>query len=93
MPRQSAKTRYVGEILAAFPEPAADQPLIEPLTPRELEILDLISQRLGNREIGERLHIAPGTVKRHAHGIYGKLGVHDRWLAVEKARGLGILAG
>ncbi len=84
------KTRYAGEILAAFPGPAADQPLIEPLTPRELEILELVGQRLGNREIGARLHIASGTVKRHTHGIYGKLGVHDRWSAVDKARGVGM---
>ncbi len=86
------KMRYVGEILSAFPEPSADQPLIGPLTPRELEILELVALRLGNREIGERLNIAPGTVKRHTHGIYGKLGVHDRWHAVDKARGLGMLA-
>ncbi len=85
-------TRYAGEILAAFPESTGDQPLIERLTPRELEILDLIAQRLGNREIGARLHIASGTVKRHTHSLYGKLGVHDRWHAVDKARGLGMLA-
>jgi len=85
------KTRYAAEILSAFPEPSTDQPLIEPLTARELEVLELVAERLGNREIGERLHIAPGTVKRHTHSIYGKLGVHDRWSAVAKARGLGIL--
>ncbi len=83
----------MGEILAAFPEPPVHQPLIEPLTPRELEILELVAQRHGNREIGARLHIAPGTVKRHTHGMYGKLGVHDRWHAVDKARGLEMLAG
>ncbi len=86
-------TRFAGEILAAVPGPEAGRPTVEPLTPRELEILELIAQRLGNREIGARLHIAPGTVERHAQGISGKLGGHDRWHAVDKARGLGMLAG
>ncbi|MCP3962049.1 MAG: hypothetical protein GY719_29760 [bacterium] len=86
------KARYVGRILAAFLEASAAPPLIEPLTAREIEILELVAHRLSNREIGARLHIAPGTVKRHTHGIYGKLGVHDRWSAVDKARGLGVLA-
>ncbi len=44
------------------------------------------------RWIPGRVENAGGTVKGHAHGIYGKLGVQDRWSAVDKARGLGILA-
>ncbi|MFN8471047.1 MAG: LuxR C-terminal-related transcriptional regulator [Anaerolineae bacterium] len=65
--------------------------LIEPLTDRELEILALLAQRLSNREIGERLFIAPPTVKRHTVNIYQKLLVSGRREAVAKAEALGIL--
>jgi LuxR family maltose regulon positive regulatory protein len=67
------------------------QPLVEPLTERELEVLDLIASGLSNREIGERLFITVGTVKRHINNMYGKLGVHSRTRAVAKARELGLL--
>ena len=70
---------------------AIDDPLIDPLTERELEILQLLSLRLSNKEIAERLFIAPGTVKRHTNTIYRKLNVHGRLDAVAKARGLGFL--
>jgi len=65
--------------------------LVEALTDREGQILVLISDRLSNREIGERLFISPSTVKRHTINIYEKLGVHGRRDAVSKAKGLGIL--
>jgi len=48
------------------------------LTPRELEIVRLASEGLRNKEIGERLSIAEGTVKIHLHNIYEKLGVTGR---------------
>jgi len=70
---------------------AIDDPLIDPLTERELEILQLLTLRLRNKEIAERLFIAPGTVKRHTNTIYRKLNVHGRLDAVAKARGLGFL--
>ncbi len=70
---------------------AIDDPLVDPLTERELEVLGLLSIRLSNREIAERLFIAPGTVKRHTNTIYTKLNVHSRGDAVAKARGLGFL--
>ncbi|MFN8482368.1 MAG: LuxR C-terminal-related transcriptional regulator [Anaerolineae bacterium] len=65
--------------------------LIEPLTGREMEILALLAERLSNREIGERLFIAPPTVKRHTVNIYQKLLVSGRREAVAKAASLGIL--
>lgn len=71
---------------------AIDDPLVDPLTERELEVLNLLTIRLSNREIGERLFIAPGTVKRHTNTIYHKLNVHSRRDAVAKARGLGFLS-
>ncbi|HUT19624.1 MAG TPA: LuxR C-terminal-related transcriptional regulator [Anaerolineae bacterium] len=65
--------------------------LLEPLSDRELEILGLLALGLTNREVGERLYIAPGTVKAHTASIYGKLDVHSRMQAVARARELGIL--
>ena len=65
--------------------------LVEPLSGRELEVLGLMSKRLTNAVIAEKLHISPGTVKRHTENIYGKLAVHNRWEAVAKAQGLGFL--
>jgi DNA-binding NarL/FixJ family response regulator len=52
--------------------------LIEPLTEREMEVLRLVSTGLNNREIGQILFIAEGTVKTHVEHIIGKLGVSDR---------------
>jgi LuxR family maltose regulon positive regulatory protein len=66
-------------------------PLIESLTDRELEILQLLSQRWRNKEIAEKLFIATETVKSHLNNIYQKLDVGNRRQAVEKARDLGIL--
>jgi LuxR family maltose regulon positive regulatory protein len=88
--------RYVGRLLAAFgPSPGAGaqalQPLVEPLTDRELEVLDLLAEDLSNREIGWRLFVSLPTVKSHTRNIYGKLGVHSREEAVARARALGIL--
>jgi LuxR family maltose regulon positive regulatory protein len=67
------------------------QALPEALTPRELEILVLLEHRLTNKEIAAKLCISPATVKRHTEGIYEKLNVHDRRMAVTKAQGLAIL--
>jgi LuxR family maltose regulon positive regulatory protein len=75
---------------SAAPQPRV-QPLIEPLSERELEVLGLIAEGLSNRQIAERLVIAVGTVKRHTNNIYGKLQVHRRTEAVARARELGLL--
>jgi len=89
--------------LAAFdvPEPEqADSPtfqaakpdLTEPLSERELEVLQLIAEGLTNPEIASRLFLALNTVKTHAGNIYSKLGVHSRTKAVARARALGLLS-
>jgi LuxR family maltose regulon positive regulatory protein len=87
---------YAGLLLAALDserEPSAPggQPLVEPLSGRELEVLRLLATGLSNRAIGETLVIAVGTVKKHLKNIYGKLGAHSRTQAVARARELGIL--
>jgi LuxR family maltose regulon positive regulatory protein len=64
---------------------------VEPLTNRELEVLDLLAQRLSNKEIADKLYISATTVKGHLQNIYGKLNVGKRREAVEKTNILGIL--
>ena len=92
---------YVGKLLAVFEaekQKSEDksylshaQPLIEPLSQRELEVLQLIAQGLSNREISERLFLALSSVKGHNLNIFGKLQVQRRTEAVARARELGLL--
>jgi len=70
---------------------APAQELIEPLSERELEVLQLIAQGLTNQEVASRLYLSLNTVKAHSRNIYGKLDVHSRVQAVAKARTLGLL--
>lgn len=67
------------------------QPLIEPLSGRELEILALIAKGASNKEIAGALFIAEGTVKNHVTNILTKLAVRDRTQAALKARELGLI--
>ena len=71
--------------------PAAASEIIETLTRREQEILQLAAEGLSNREIARQVIISVGTVKVHLSNAYGKLGVTKRTQAVSKARALGIL--
>jgi LuxR family maltose regulon positive regulatory protein len=95
---------YTNKLLAAFadgtkeegrttPSPSAIHPssLVEPLSKRELEVLQLIAQGLSNREISERLFVALSTVKGHNLRIFSKLEVQRRTEAVARARELGLL--
>ena len=70
-------------------KPAGQDGLVEPLSAREREILELISQGMSNDEIGKTLYIGVGTIKWHTNNIFGKLGVKNRLQAVEKYRKLG----
>ena len=70
---------------------ANEQPLLDPLRERELEVLQLVAEGLSNREIAERLYLALSTVKGHNRLIYDKLNVSRRTEAVAKARELGLL--
>ena len=95
---------YIRKLLAVFeaekrksenkpdlPPDSPAQPLIEPLSQRELKILQLIAQGLSNREISERLFLALSTVKGHNRMIFDKLQVQSRTEAVARARELGLL--
>jgi LuxR family transcriptional regulator, maltose regulon positive regulatory protein len=95
---------YIGKLLAVFeaeeqksedksilPPVSPAQSLIEPLSQRELEVLQLIAQGLSNREIGERLFLALDTIKGHNRRIYDKLQVQSRTEAIARARELGLL--
>jgi LuxR family maltose regulon positive regulatory protein len=95
---------YTGKLLAVFEAeaqksetrsyltPALPAELqIEPLSQREIEILQLMSQGLSNGEISERLFLALSTVKGHNQKIFDKLQVQRRTEAVARARELGLL--
>jgi len=97
---------YTANLLAAFGEQAKDDTLpsadartiefspsslVEPLSKRELEVLELIAQGLSNREISESLVLALSTVKGHNQNIYGKLQAQRRTEAIARARELGLL--
>ena len=66
--------------------------LLDPLTDRELEVLHLLAQGYGNREIANKLFIALGTTKRHVANIYSKMAVSNRTEAAVRARELGLLS-
>jgi DNA-binding NarL/FixJ family response regulator len=61
------------------------------LTPREVEVLSLVARGLGNKEVGDMLGTAPGTVKAHVQNILSKLGAKDRTHAVTIALRRGII--
>ena len=61
------------------------------LTPREVEVLGLVARGLGNKEVGDILGTAPGTVKAHVQNILSKLGAKDRTHAVTIALRRGII--
>jgi ATP/maltotriose-dependent transcriptional regulator MalT len=64
----------------------------DPLSDRELEVLQLVAQGLSNQEIADKLFLSPGTVKRHMSNIFQKLDVHSRTQALERARSLKVLS-
>jgi LuxR family maltose regulon positive regulatory protein len=71
--------------------PSGSSILVEPLTPRELEVLNLLRGPSSIKEIALQLHISYATAKRHTINIYAKLGVNKRWNAVTRAEELKIL--
>jgi DNA-binding NarL/FixJ family response regulator len=65
--------------------------LVEPLTPREMEVLQLLAQGLANKTIAGRLGISDHTAKFHVNAILGKLGVQSRTEAIVQAARLGLV--
>lgn len=76
---------------APTPAGGVAQPLIEPLSARELEVLRLVDAGLTNRQIAERLVVTVATAKKHIENLNGKLGVHSRTQALARARELGLI--
>ena len=65
---------------------------LSPLTPREVEVLTLVSEGLLARTIAARLAVSDRTVHKHLGNVYRKLDTHDRLLAVRRAESLGLLS-
>ena len=88
---------FVGQLQAAFlpaaisPSSSLKQPLAEPLTKRELDVLKMMAEGLSNPEIADRLIIATGTVAKHTNNIFGKLDVRNRTEATQYAQTIGVL--
>ena len=84
---------YLGRLLRAFERDAAPviPGLVEPLSPRELEVLRLLAAGRANQQIAEELVVAPNTVKKHVTHILEKLGAANRTEATARARDFGLL--
>jgi LuxR family maltose regulon positive regulatory protein len=91
---------YIAKLVAACGttpatdlKPATLKPdtLIEPLSPRELEVIQLVATGASNPDISQQLFISVNTVKKHITNIFGKLGVTSRTQAVARARQLGLV--
>jgi len=88
--------QYVRRLLAAGVtvegRATGGQPLIEPLSERELEVLRLLGSELGGPEIARELTVSLATVRTHTRNIYAKLGVGNRRAAVRRAAELDLLS-
>jgi LuxR family maltose regulon positive regulatory protein len=99
--RKHGPTPYLDTVLAAFRQDGTAheragqrttaQPLLDPLSARELEVLQLLARGDSNPEIAEVLVLSFQTVKSHVRNIFSKLGVKNRVQAVARARALGLL--
>jgi LuxR family maltose regulon positive regulatory protein len=72
-------------------EALAVNSLLEPLSEREIEVLQIIALGKTNQEIARQLFVSPGTIKAHTSSIYRKLDVANRTEAVARARQIGLL--
>jgi LuxR family maltose regulon positive regulatory protein len=102
--RQRAVSIYAGRLLVAFESPhtntespvgrapEGDRPMLDPLTAREREVLELIAEGLSNRQIAARLFIEVGTVKGYVHSLLRKLEADSRTKAISRARELHLLS-
>jgi NarL family two-component system response regulator LiaR len=89
------ETVVVREVMVAAPSNfVRDQTKLESLgiTPRELEILELIAEGLSNKEIAERVHVSENTVKTHSSRVFDKLGARRRTQAVQLGKEFRLIA-
>ena len=89
---------YIDRLLAAFGKPQDFhpsslilQPLVEPLSQRELEVLRLFKTELSGPEIAHELVIGLSTLRTHTKSIYSKLNVNNRRAAVKRAEELDLI--
>jgi LuxR family transcriptional regulator, maltose regulon positive regulatory protein len=95
-PADEVPTHYLRKLTAALEREASgdvlpDDGLFEPLSERELEVLQLIAAGKSNRQIATDLFVSVGTVKTHVNNLYRKLDAHNRTQAVARARELNLL--
>lgn len=105
LPRTAAAEQIAAAVaaaaagLVAIPAESATMPRTagrvdapaQPLTPRELEVLGMLAEGLGNKAIGARLRISEHTVKTHVEAVFGKLGVSTRAEAVASGVRAGLI--
>ena len=96
----SASASYIRTLLKAvqgerdaesIPLPSQSGRMIDPLSSRELDVLQLLAQGLSNKEIAGKLVVTPGTIKQHLKNICRKLNVHGRMQAVRRGQELKLL--
>lgn len=90
---QRLRTAF-GTLAVREPETAAPvtlPPLMEPLTPKEIRLLQLLAEGYSNRALTEKLFVSDSTVRTHLRNINGKLGANNRTQAVAMARRLGLI--
>lgn len=81
----------MGVLLPVSEEGFAGDMVVEPLTPREREVLQLVAEGLTNKAIAQQLHISDHTVKFHVNALMSKLGAQSRTEAVVRATRLGLI--
>ena len=87
LPEEEKQHPLVRNVLNAFRyEPDVQHPALkeEELTPKESEIMDLVAKGLQNKEIADQLHLSESTIKTYLYRIYQKLGVKNRYAAMQK---------
>ena len=88
---------YVGKLLTSFPRDdtsetfVSSQPMMDPLSERELDVLELLATDLSGPEIADELVVSLNTMRTHTKNIYSKLGVNNRRTAVRQAKELKLI--
>ena len=95
--KRGIATTYARDLLTAFGRGAdrtqVKQDAIDPMSDRELEVLQLLATDLDGPEIARELVVSLSTIRSHTKAIYSKLGVNSRRAAVHRGEELGLLAG